>query len=223
MTTIPDRRYGTARDINPDAGTHAISADPDEQKAADAATRQSWREFPYYARRYGERGWKFSLSDSGWLTTLSDASDSAAIAQTEWLAAMLAARGMPRYLLERHLMHLHAALAERVPGRIAQYGALIKCSAALTSARIRHIPGDDFRRIAREFENRVANLPERVPNLGVVLVAAVADDADGVAGVADSVAAWALDPAKVEPVWFDAVNAALSAARAVSLEARARG
>lgn len=59
----------SARTLNPEAGEHAISADPGEQAAAEAATRLSWREFPYYAKRYGERGWRFSLSDSGWLQT----------------------------------------------------------------------------------------------------------------------------------------------------------
>jgi len=63
-------QHASARTLNPEAGEHPISAHPGEQAAAEAATRLSWKEFPYYAKRYGERGWRFSLSDSGWLQTL---------------------------------------------------------------------------------------------------------------------------------------------------------
>ena len=67
--------FGSARLHNPEAGDHVISVDPAEQSAAAAAIRASWREFPYYARRYGERGWRFSLSDTGWLQTLCHSAD----------------------------------------------------------------------------------------------------------------------------------------------------
>lgn len=218
-----ENRFGTARDVNPDAGTHAVATHPDERMAAEAATRQSWREFPYYARRYGERGWRFSLSDSGWLATLSEASDSAAVAQTEWLARLLAARGMPRYLLERHLLQLHAELAKRL-GTTSRYNVLLQCAASLTSGRVARISGDDFRRMARDFEMRVHAIENRVVNMGVVLVAAVADDAGGVPAVADSVYAWAADPARFALPWIDAVNATLAEAREVaSTKLPARG
>jgi hypothetical protein len=128
-------RYGVARDINPDAGTHAISNDPAERAAAEAATRQSWREFPYYPRRYGERGWRFSLSDSGWLSTLSDASDSEAFEQTRWLARLLVSRGMPQYLLERHLFHLHSALMQALPAKVKRYERLQRCAQRLREER----------------------------------------------------------------------------------------
>ncbi len=49
-------RYASARTINPEAGEHAIAATAAEQAAAEAATRLSWRDFPYYLKRYGERG-----------------------------------------------------------------------------------------------------------------------------------------------------------------------
>ncbi len=218
-----ENRFGTARDVNPDAGTHAVSTHPEERAAAEAATRQSWREFPYYARRYGERGWRFSLSDSGWLATLSEASDSEAVAQTEWLARLLAARGMPRYLLERHLLQLHAELGKRL-GDASRYNILLQCAASLTSGRVSQISGDEFRRLSREFEVRTHPLEDRVGNMGVVLVAAVADDAAGVPGVADSVYAWASAVERFSTSWVDAVNATLNEAREVaSAKLPARG
>jgi hypothetical protein len=216
------RDYGTARDINPDAGTHAVSAHPDERMAAEAATRQSWREFPYYARRYGERGWKFSLSDSGWITTLSDVSDKDALAQVDWFGGLLASRGMPRYLLERHLFHLHAQLVERRAEAAADYGVLLRCVASLAAAREAVFPATRFHALARNFETRIVRMDDRVPNMGTVLVASIADDAAGVPVVARSVEEWASDPSRFAQPWRDAVRDTLLEARAASGQAVAR-
>src|SRR4051812_29905222 len=117
--TLPT--FQSSRSINPDAGDHAITADPVEKAAAEAAIRLSWREFPYYAQRYGERGWRFSLSDTGWIETLCHLSSTEADGQVRWLGGLLAARGMPLYLLERHLVHLHAELVRARPDRTARY------------------------------------------------------------------------------------------------------
>src|SRR6201996_8866117 len=99
--------FGSGRSINPEAGDHAVSVDPLEKSAAEAAVRASWREFPYYAKRYGERGWRFSLSDTGWIQTLCHLGSDEARTQAAWLGRLLATRGMPTYMLERHLILLH--------------------------------------------------------------------------------------------------------------------
>lgn len=207
------RRYGVARDVNPDAGMHAISSEPAERAAAEAATRQSWREFPYYPRRYGERGWRFSLSDSGWISTLSDSTDSEALTQLRWLAQLLAARGMPQYLLERHLFHLHAALTEVMPGDVMRYARLHRCADALRAQRVGKIPEEQFVALARDFEFRARNSESRIPNMGVVLVSAVVDDALGLGDVARNVGDWATDESRFDASWRTAVRDTVSAAR----------
>jgi hypothetical protein len=83
-------------------------------------------------KRYGERGWRFSLSDSGWLQTLRELSPDAARAQLLWLSNLLAARGMPRYLMARHLEHPHAELVSRLADRAGRYDFL-RLLAAQTS------------------------------------------------------------------------------------------
>src|ERR1700755_2420664 len=113
--------FGSARYTNPEAGDHAVSTDPLEKAAAEAAVRASWREFPYYARRYGERGWRFSLSDTGWIETLCHLNISEARAQAAWLGRLLATRGMPTYMLERHLVLLHGELLRVAQDREARY------------------------------------------------------------------------------------------------------
>lgn len=204
----------SARTLNSEAGAHAISADPGEQAAAEAATRLSWREFPYYAKRYGERGWRFSLSDSGWLQTLCELSPDGARAQMLWLANLLAARGMPRYLMERHLAHLHAELLARMPDRGSRYDFLRVLSAHLRELREASLPAPAFASLASEFEARTQGCTESVKHMGTVLVAAVADDAAGLDTVLGNVREWAQDPARFEPEWIQAVQAVIDQARA---------
>ena len=203
----------SARTLNPEAGEHVISADSGEQAAAEAATRLSWREFPYYAKRYGERGWRFSLSDSGWLQTLCELSPDAARAQMLWLAGLLAARGMPRYLMERHLEHLHAELVARMPDRAGRYDFLRLLSAHLRELREASLPSAAFTRLASEFESRVRDRKDAVKNMGTVLAAAVADDAAGIGNVLGKVREWAEDPAQFDPEWIQAVQAIIEQAR----------
>lgn len=211
-------RYASARTINPDAGEYAIVATPAEQAAAEAATRLSWRDFPYYAKRYGERGWRFSLSDSGWLQTLFEMSGDAAKAQMMWLANLLAARGMPRLLLERHLEHLHGALLSASPDRAARYAFLLDLSAHLRALRTKSIPEAEFTKLADEFDARVSGVSakETVKNMGAVIVAAVADDHAGIGNVLQSVAGWAKDSERFGPEWIAAVQATIEQALSVT-------
>lgn len=206
--------HASARTLNPEAGEHPIGAHPGEQAAAEVSTRISWKEFPYYAKRYGERGWRFSLSDSGWLQTLAELPPEAAKSQVLWLAGVLAARGMPRFLLERHLQHLHAQLLVGVPVRAGGYGFLLSLSEYLREIRTSRIPEERFAALAASFEAATKGCAGKVRNMGVVIVAAVADDMAGVAGVLESVRSWASDGSRFAPEWVDAVQATIEQARA---------
>jgi hypothetical protein len=206
----------SARTLNPEAGEHVISADAGEQAAAEAATRLSWREFPYYAKRYGERGWRFSLSDSGWLQTLCELSPDAARAQMLWLANLLAARGMPRFMMERHLEHLYAELVARLPDRAGRYDFLRLLASHLRDLRQASIPASTFAQLASEFDARTRDCKDAVKNMGAVIVAAVADDAAGVGSVLGKVTEWARDADRFDPEWIQAVQAIIEQARAAA-------
>ncbi|HEY6880780.1 MAG TPA: biliverdin-producing heme oxygenase, partial [Polyangiales bacterium] len=93
--------------LNVEAGTHAIPRDVREVQAALSAGEQSFRRWSYYGARYGERGLRFTRSDSCWLVTLARHEGDAALRHLRWLARVLAARGMPTLLLEQHLELLH--------------------------------------------------------------------------------------------------------------------
>src|SRR4051812_16513914 len=96
--------------LNPEAGNHAVTTDPRELGAAIRVGERTRERFVYYERRYGERGRRFTHSDSAWIVTLAGNPPAVVERQLRWLGSLLAARGMPRWLLEVHLEGLHAQL-----------------------------------------------------------------------------------------------------------------
>src|ERR1700761_5276868 len=206
-------QFGSSRVINPDAGDHAVSTDPLEQKAAEVAIRASWHEFPYYAKRYGERGWRFSLSDTGWIQTLCHFQVAESRAQVRWLAGLLASRGMPSYLLERHLELLHQEMLAVAPERAGHYLRLLDCAALLRETRLGQIPEPQFLQLASEFERQAQASATRVTNVGVILVAAVADERAGIVATSDMLESWLTDPAMFDATWIGAIRNTLQSAR----------
>jgi hypothetical protein len=203
-----------ARQLNPDAGSYLISAHPAELAAAASATQATYVEFPYYEARYGDRGRRFSHSDSAWIITLCDKPFERARSQLLWLAAMLAARGMPRFLLERHLLMLEHALGMARPEQHARYAVLGRCAAHFAHLRHLRLDGDRFESLAARFEAAVEACPERVPNVGRVLVAAVLDEAARVRHARTSVEAWVCDAQRFSARWIEAVRESILHTRA---------
>lgn len=206
--------YTPASAVNAEAGTHPIAAGAEELAAARAATGRSWQEFPYYASRYGERGWRFSLSDSGWLLAIASMSSSAARVQVDWLARVLAARGMPSYLLERHLTYLHEELSRAQASDPARYERLQECAAALEGERRARLPEEAFGALASDFDRAVGGCAERIANMGVVLVSATIDERRGLPRALESVVTWVLDASRFSVPWLDAVQRLVERTRA---------
>lgn len=205
--------------VNAEAGSHLVTADPVETAAADRAVCRSWAEFPYYARRYDERGRRFSASDSGWLVTLCDLGEDATIAQVTWLAGVLAARGMPRWLLESHLVFLHEELAAAVPDRASRdssrYAPLLAAAEALRARRTRAVAHEALIAFETFFDGLVGpELARRHRRMGAMVAAAVADERDGLAQAVPSLTEWMLDPARFPAEWIAATRETLVAARA---------
>jgi hypothetical protein len=206
--------FGSARSINPEAGDHAVSTEPLEQAAAEAAVRASWREFPYYAKRYGERGWRFSLSDTGWIQTLCHLNIGEASAQAAWLGRLLATRGMPTYLLERHLLLLHRELLKAAPDRESKYARLLSCAASIRETWQAQIPESRFQELSQQFEIRVRGRMAHVANMGVIVVAAAADERAGIKGALATLNTWTCDASRFDAQWIAAVLETSAAAMA---------
>lgn len=199
--------------VNRDAGAYRITADPAEQAAARAASDASWREFPYYEHRYGERGWRFTFSDSGWIAALCALPPEAATGQLRWLQVLLVARGMPSYLVERHLALLCEEFASALPAQADRYGVLREFVATLAAERRALLSDAALARLAGQFDAAVRALPGAIVGMGAVLVSVVVDEAQNRPNAVESLLDWACDPARFAPAWIAEVRLALERAR----------
>jgi hypothetical protein len=203
-----------ANAINPHAGTHPITADPAELEAARVAADRALEEFPYFLERYGERARLFGASDGAWLATLRDREVDEIGREVLWLASVLASRGMPRLLLERHLEVLHEELERLVPDRSDFYAVLLNGAAILRELRLTFLSEHDLRELDAAFSARAdPSWAARIPKMGSILVAAVADEAGGLAGVVTKVTEWAADRERFPATWCEAVEETVAAAR----------
>ena len=196
--------------VNPEAGHHPMPTDPGELEAAIRAGRRCWDEFPYFDQRYGERGWRFTMSDSGWLVTLADGRPQPEVDHhLEWLGRILSSRGMPTLLLERHLLLIVEELtAQFSPERARRYEPLRMGAQHLATRREAHLPAALGADLASRFDAAVGHhWSRRLPQTGHLIAAAVADRALGISKAVDSLVDWLSDTARFPDVWTDAVHA----------------
>lgn len=200
--------------LNPEAGNHFIADDAREIEAAMRAGDRSWRQVPYYEQRYGERGRRFTWSDSSWIVTLAQHSQEVIQHQIDWLGRLLAARGMPRWLLEQHLAVLHAELLQVVPEKRRDYTIFAQEAERLRDQRRAQIDEQTFHALAAAFEQQVGlEWSARLPGIGILIVAAVADEKAGIRHAVSSVEHWLIDPERFPPHWIAAVQATIEQAR----------
>ena len=200
--------------INPAAGSYPVTSDAREVAASVAAGERSWREFPYYEARFGERGRLFGHSDSAWLSLVAESPQEQVNAEVMWLGSVLSSRGMPQYLLERHLEYLHQALCEAVPEKRETYDRLLRAADMLRGLRTSQLGEDFARRAAAEFDRRVgAEWKRRFPHMGMLLVSAAADERLGIGRAVPALEEWVTDPARFPEPWIQAARETLRRAR----------
>lgn len=201
------RRLSSA--INSDAGNHPMPETLRELQAALFAGERSWAESPYYFARYGERGRRFTRSDSGWLVTVGREDFAVAQRQVGWLSRVLSSRGMPSILLERHLQLLHEELAKALPGN--SYPSLEAAAAQLANERLSFVPAFDG--LVEEATQRLGGGPLPARECATLLVGAAADEKRGIAEAAPSLTVWLCDPSRATREFAAAADATLRAAR----------
>jgi hypothetical protein len=200
--------------INPFAGVHPVTASAAELEAVRRATEVSLREAPYYVERYGERGRLFGGSDGAWLVTVARGDAVFVERQVLWLGRVLAARGMPRWLLQRYLEILHDELIYHIPDHGGRYGALLDACSLLRDQQRQHLAEIDARALAAAFDTDADPAwVARLPNMGRILAGVVVDEAAEIPNAVESVEPWATDPARFSERWTAAVRAALANGR----------
>jgi hypothetical protein len=213
-TDAPAGAQPVAAALNPEAGHHVVTTDARELRAALRAGQQTQRRFGYYERRYGERGRAFTRSDSAWIVTLTGMPRAVAERQLRWLGALLAARGMPRLLLEAHLETLRAELVSAVPGKRASYDVLLRVAEVFRDERLSHLDEATTSELAGAFDRRARSASSKeLPEAGALLVAAVADERGGLPRAVDSLMEWLADPTRFPEAWVTAATETVAAAR----------
>lgn len=193
--------------INPEAGNHPIPADKREIEAALNASSRCWNEYPYYEKRYGARGKRFSDSDICWLTTLTALDQIDLQRQVKWLSRVMAARGMPSLMLESALYCLSQELTMAVPENKALYRKLFSSAEKLKANRLEHIEEEDFRNLAEEFEQTVEpDMRNAYENTGCLLVSAVIDEKNGIPGSLKGLQQWLVDADRFSSAGIAAVE-----------------
>lgn len=161
--------------LNPATGSHHVATDLDVLRTATRAATLSYGAAPYYRDRYGRRGAQFSVSDSAWIAHLADAPRDTAAHQVTWLSTMLTHRGMPTWLMERHL----ATMVDQLGGAGLAVGALPHALTVLETRR-RAAVDDDLLEQAETWVRETVVAPPTAPT-GRLVAAAVADVRSGVA------------------------------------------
>ncbi|WP_433935321.1 hypothetical protein AB3662_11445 [Sorangium cellulosum] len=209
--------------LNPEAGSTPVPDDPREVAAALRAGELSLELTPYYGFRYGERGRRFTRSDSAFLVTLATHPRPVVERQILWLAGLLSNRGMPSVLLEHHLRVLHRVLCRAIPRRAASYDRLTEAAGLLLEARRAHLPDEACRALSRSFVREAGLPPTRLAlGTGWLLAGAVADEGSGIRSAVSSLASWFTDPELFPPRFVSAVQSTVAEARAVVRRGPAR-
>lgn len=164
--------------------------DSREIKAALTAGARAWAEYPYLEKRFGERGHRFTNSDSCWLATLHESTQDEADRQVHWLAGILANRGIPTVILISHLELLFEELARAVPPRKESYERLKQSANMLLKLRRKVLSDSVFKKISTAFNQELEKFPFLPANSGPVLLSSFTDDVNGINLQLEAVPEW---------------------------------
>ncbi len=194
--------------LNPEAGNYPISTNPVEIKCAITAGLKCWDEFPFYEKRYGERGRRFAVSDSAWLVTLSELPCNLAVSQVKWLANYLAKIGMPTITMEAQLKYLYQELSEAIPDKEPKYKTLLYASDELRNNILKIFPEDvlsDSNRILDSFLEKYGSSSAKIENTGKLICSSIADLKNGAEESEQGYKSWLTNPSLFDQGWIKAV------------------
>jgi hypothetical protein len=200
--------------INFEAGDHAIPENPSEIALALRAGKAAWDKFPYLGLRYGERGKRFTNSDSCWLVTLTRMHPEVATKNLEWLRAVLASRGIPTVILEQHLRIIIEELALEFSDQIERRKIFDLFLSRLDYER-RSIGSHTVGRLVKKFDQRFsACAGNAVPSAAELIASAWTDERFGICNALASTLGWFLDPERFTCEWIATVASVHDCGRA---------
>lgn len=195
--------------LNPEAGNFPIPTNPLEIEAAIEAGMICWNEFSFYEKRYGERGKRFTISDSVWLVTLHQLPFDLAFNQVMWLAKYLANRGMPVITMEYHLKYLYQELVKRIPKNEPNYKTLLDVSEQLKKLRTDKISDAVFEKSNALFLETCIQFNVKDPmlqNTGLLIASSVAEGKNGMNESMVNFKTWLKNPELFSLNWIQAIE-----------------
>jgi len=186
----------TATSLNPEAGDHPVPQQRFLLEAALRAGERCWERYPYYRKRYGDRGRRFTDSDVAWLTSLVTQPAAVVSDQVLWLARVLAVRGMPRLLMETQLELLVDEI--RKEGANVSTSALESALDTLRNERQHSLTQEEVGVLLADLQPLLAPAREELPDLPHLIVAALSDEILGIPECLESICCW-LSSAKILP------------------------
>jgi heme oxygenase len=192
--------------INPEAGDHSIPQDPRKIEVALRAGQKAWKKFAYLEQRFGERGKRFTSSDSCWLLSLCDSPPEIIKKRLSWLRTILSSRGIPSIILECHIMELRNEL-------MATSGETSEASSYnpfLTSLRVEREKLID----QKEEQDLIANYNSlfhlstgfKVPSPADLLASCWIDEKSGIKGSLGATLSWFTDIKRFSADWIRLAN-----------------
>lgn len=202
--------------LNPLSGSHPVTQDVSELRAALAATDRCFREHPYLGKRYGAYGRRFTDADGAWMAYLASVDAPTRRKRIDWLARLLSARGMPTEVVRYHLESVVLELVRANPDDAAKYQSLTQEAERLDAAITACIPRSIQTKLVDQFAEEAAGQrsDEYAQDLGTVIVNAVVDEAHGIKKALPSVLTWMMDEQRFSTAWIQAVYALVQNARA---------
>lgn len=197
--------------LNPEAGNFPISTNPLEIEAAINAGYKCWFEFPYYEQRYGERGKRFTVSDSVWLLNLCELSQELTNSQVKWLANYLAHLGMPTITMEVQLDYMYHELVKRVPENETKYKKLLNASEQLQKNRNSKLDAGLFEKsntLFNGFCNELKVSGHNMKNTGKLIASSVSDHKNGISKSENDFRTWISNPELFSANWIKAIEKA---------------
>lgn len=193
--------------INPEAGRHAMPRSDVEVARALRCAQAAWERFPYLAERFGERGRRFTSSDSCWLVSLYDEPERPVVASLRWLRVVLASRGLPTVILEQHLETIDLDVAHDDPVRAAAAGGFRAAIAGFRAERDALVPAETRRALSERWRPRFEAAPgTTVPGAAELLIGARFDTAVGVEPAWEATRGWFVDPTRFSAAWIEAAG-----------------
>jgi heme oxygenase len=193
--------------INFEAGDHAMPQDPREIGLALRAGRIAWLKFPYLESRFGERGRRFTSSDSCWLVALTHMPVETASKNLEWLRTVLASRGIPTIVLEGHLRAILRAFADEFPECADMPAQFAPFLSKLEAERKALAGAENLPTLIEQCDRRLrACVGVTVNSAAQLIASAWVDERSGISGALAATRDWFTDAERFSKGWITAVH-----------------